>query len=133
MPQLNIHGVVLQSNVYIPSQRNKTIGRDLKMALIEENMLQSGFWKADELKEEQTAEIMSEFEVTATDYGNRMQGKLKIGKETKSITFNNTSTKTVAKKYGNDTKKWQGKTVIIKKLAQMVSGKERQILYVFTK
>ena len=132
MTQMTMHGSPLPSLAWLPAKRRKSFGDD-NMARIEDAMLESGFWNAADLNAEQTGEIVSEFEVTSTDYGNRMQGKLKIGSNTKAITFNNTSTKNVAKAYGKDSKKWIGKKVTVKKLKQMVSGKEKEIIYIFTK
>lgn len=104
------------------------------MARVEDEILASDFWSGETLpKAEQEGEIADEFQATDTDYGRRMQGQIAIGSKTKSITLNATSTKAIVKKYGKDTKKWIGKKVIVERVAQVVRGQKKQVVYISPK
>lgn len=133
--QLTIHGTPLLSTAWLPASRRRYTekGDGSTMAKVEDEMLEGGFWKADELEAEQTGTIADEFMPADTDYGRKMRGQLTINGKDKTISLNNTSTKALSKGLGKDSKKWTGKKVKVEVIVQMVSGEKKGVIYLSPK
>jgi hypothetical protein len=89
----------------------------------------SDFWKTEELETAKTGTIITEPELVTTNFGERYQITLRIGKTDKKLTMNATTTKELMGKFGKNEKDWIDKKVSIEISETRIRGEKKKAVY----
>ena len=80
-----------------------------------------------------TLEILSDSTIVSGEFGDRQVFKVKTVNGEKNMSFNQTSLNNLIDAYGDDSSKWVGKQVNVTVIKMNVSGKFRDIIYLYGK
>ncbi|MEI6580824.1 MAG: hypothetical protein WCO07_01485 [bacterium] len=85
----------------------------------------------EDINQGDVIEILNEGATVSGEYGDRQVFKIKTKNGEKNLSFNQTSLNYLIDAYGDDTKTWVGKKANVTIIKMNVSGKFRDIVYIY--